>query len=70
MLSKFFSFLAQNLNLTSLDRKLEILLERDYIKIIRDSCAPHKFTEFMHIQENVIDVSQSHATYQKADNML
>ena len=36
------SFLKQKLNPTGLDRKLEILLERDYVKMIWDSCVPHK----------------------------
>ena len=36
-----FSLLTQNLNPTGLDRKLETPLERDCIKVIRDSCVPH-----------------------------
>ena len=47
-----FSFLTQNLNPTGLDRKLEILLERDYIKMIWDSCVPHKFSKFIYQREN------------------
>ena len=47
-----FSFLTQNLNPTVLDRKLEILLERDYIKMIWDSCVPHKFSKFIYQREN------------------
>ena len=47
-----FSFLTQNLNPTGLDRKLEILLERDYIKMIWNSCVPHKFSKFIYQREN------------------
>ena len=38
-----FSFWKQNLNPTALYRKLETPLERDYVKMIWDSCVPHKF---------------------------
>ena len=41
VINVFFSFLTQNLNST--DRKLETPLERDNIKMILDSCVPHKF---------------------------
>ena len=47
-----FSFLTQNLNPTGLDRKLEILLERDYVKMIWGSCVPHKFSKFIYQREN------------------
>ena len=47
-----FSFLTQNLNPTGLDRKLEILLERNYVKMIWDSCVPHKFSKFIYQREN------------------
>ena len=52
-----FSFLTQNLNPTGLDRKLEILLERDYVKMIWDSCVPHKFSKFIYEKENFIELS-------------
>ena len=47
-----FSFLTQNLNATGLDRKLEILLERDHVKMIWDSCVSHKFSKFIYQREN------------------
>ena len=65
-----FSFLTQNLNLTGPDRKLEILLERDYIKMIWDNCVSHKFNKFIYMQENFIELSQPHITYQKANNIV
>ena len=65
-----FSFLTQNLNPTGLDRELEILLERDYVKMIWDSCVPHKFTKFIYLKENFIDLSQPHITCQKASNFV
>ena len=65
-----FLFLTQNLNPTGLDRKLEIPLERDYVKMIWDSCVPHKFTKFIYLKENFIDLSQPHITYQKAKNFV
>ena len=65
-----FSFLIQNLNPTGLDRKREIPLERDYVKIIWDSCVPHKFTKFVDLKENFIELSQPHITYQKANNIV
>ena len=40
-----FSFLTQNLNPTGLDSKLDTLLERD-VKMVWDTCVPHKFTKF------------------------
>ena len=65
-----FSFLTQNLNPTGLDRELEILLERDYVKMIWDSCVPNKITKFIYLKENFIDLSQPHITYQKANNFV
>ena len=47
-----FSFLTQNLNATGLDRKLEILLERDYVKMIWDSCVSHKLSKFIYQRGN------------------
>ena len=65
-----FSFLKQNLNPIGLDRKLETLLKRDYIKMIWDSCVPHKFTKFIYLKEHFIELSQPHITYQKANNIV
>ena len=45
-----FSFLTQNLNLTGLNRKVEIPLERDFVKMIWDSCVPHKSTKFIYLK--------------------
>ena len=61
-----FSFLTQNLNPTGLDRKLE----RDFIKMIWNSCVTHKFTKFIYQKENFIELSQPHITYQKANNIV
>ena len=65
-----FSFLIQNLNLTDLNRKLETALERDYVKMIWDTCLPHKFSKFIYLIENFIDLCQAHITYQKANNIV
>ena len=65
-----FSFLTQNLNLTCLDRKLETALERDYVKMIWDTCIPGKFSKFIYPKENFIDLCQPHITYQKANNIV
>ena len=65
-----FSFWKQNLNPTALYRKLETPLERDYVKMIWDSCVPHKFTKFFYLKENFIELSQPHITYQKANNIV
>ena len=65
-----FLFWTQNLNPTGLDRKLETPRERDYIKIIWNSCTPHKFTKFVYLKENFIEVSQPHIKYQKANNIV
>ena len=65
-----FSFLTQNLNPSRLDRKLETSLERDYIKMIWDSCVPLKFSKFIYQKENFIELSQPHITYQKANNII
>ena len=64
-----FSFLTQNLNLTGLDRKLETTLERDIVKMIWDSCVPHKFTKFIYLKENFIELSRPHITYQKSNTI-
>ena len=66
----FFSFLTQNLNPTGLDRKLETALERDYVKMIWDTCMPHKFSKFIYSKESFIDLCQTHITYQKAKNIV
>ena len=65
-----FLFLTHNLNPTGLDRKLETPLEKEYVKMIWDSCVPHKFTKFIYLKENFIEVSQPHITYQKANNIV
>ena len=58
-----FSVLTQNLDPTGADRKLEIPLERDYVKMIWESCVPHKFSKFIYQKENFIEISQPHITY-------
>ena len=50
-----FSVLTQNLDPTGADRKLEIPLERDYVKMIWESCVPHKFSKFIYQKENFIE---------------
>ena len=65
-----FSFWKQNLNPTALYRKLETPLERDYVKMIWDSCVPHKFTKFMYLKKKIIELNQPHITYQKANNIV
>ena len=65
-----FSFLTQHLNLTGLDRKLETQLERDYAKMICDTCVSHKFSKLLYLKENIIELSQPHITYQKANNTV
>ena len=65
-----FSFLTQHLNPTGLDRKLETQLERDYAKMICHTCVPHKFSKFIYLKENFIELSQPHITYQKAKNIV
>ena len=65
-----FSFLTQNVNPTGLDRKLETPLERDNVKMIWDSCVPHKLTKFIYQKENFIELSQLHTAYQKANNIV
>ena len=64
------SSLTQNLNKTGLDRKLEIPLERDYVKMIWNSCITHKFNKLIYQKENFIKLSQPHITYQKANNIV
>ena len=64
------SFLTQNLNKTGLDRKLEIPLERDYVKMIWNSCITRKFNKLIYQKENFIKLSQPHITYQKANNIV
>ena len=55
-----FSFLTQNLNPSGLDRKLETPLQRDYVKMIWNSCVPHKFIKFIYLKENFINLCQPH----------
>ena len=38
--------------------------------MIWDSCVPHKFTKFIDLKENFIELSQPHITYQKANNVV
>ena len=65
-----FSFLTQNLNPTGLDRKLETSLESDYAKMVWNTCVPHKFTRFIYLKDNFIELSQPYITYQKAKNIV
>ena len=65
-----FLFLTQNLNPTGLDRKLEMPLERDYVKMIWDSCVPHKFSRFIYQNENFTELSHPYITHQKANNII
>ena len=37
------SFLVQNFNLINLERKLDLVKERDMIKFLWDECIPHVF---------------------------
>ena len=55
---------------SGLDRKLERQLERDYAKTICDTCVPHKFSKFIYLKENFIELSQPHITYQKVNNIV
>ena len=64
-----FSFLKQNLNSNGLVRKLETTLEREYVKLIWNTCVPHKFSKFIYFKENFIDLCQPHITYRKANNI-
>ena len=64
-----FSFLKQNLNSNGLDRKLETTLEREYVKLIWNTFVAHKFSKFIYLKENFIDLCQPHITYQKANNI-
>ena len=65
----FFLFLTQNLNPTVFGRKLETSLERDYVKMIWRTCVLHKFTKFILLKGNFIELSLSHITHQKANNI-
>ena len=38
--------------------------------MIWDSCVPDKFTKFIDLKENFIELSQPHITYQKANNVV
>ena len=38
--------------------------------MIWDSCVSHKFSKFIYQEENFIDLSQPHITYQKANNIV
>ena len=38
--------------------------------MIWDSCVPHKFTKFIYLKENFIELSQLHITYPKANNIV
>ena len=50
--------MTQDFNPTDLDRKLETSSERDYVKIY----VPHKFTKFILLKDNFIELSQPHIT--------
>ena len=52
-----FSFLTENLNPIGLDRKLETPLENDYVKMIWNSCVPHKIRKFIYQKENFFELS-------------
>ena len=59
-----FLFLTQNLNPTGLDRKLEIPLQRDYIKMIWGSCVQDVFSKFIYQKKKLLGLA-SHMLYIK-----
>ena len=54
--------MTQDFNPTDLDRKLETSSERDYVKMVWDIYVPHKFTKFILLKDNFIELSQPHIT--------
>ena len=65
-----FPFLTQNFNPTGLDKKLETSLEKYYVKMVWDTCVPHKFNKFIFLKGNFIELSQPHITYQKLNSIV
>ena len=53
-----FPFLTQNFNPTGLDKKFETSLEKYYVKMVWDTCVPHKFNKFIFLKGNFIDVTK------------
>ena len=52
-----------------LDRKLDMQLERDYVKMIWDVCVSHKFSKFIYARDNFIELCQPHTTYQNLQDL-
>ena len=38
--------------------------------MIWDNCVPNKFSKFVYLKQNFIDLCQPHITYQKANNIV
>ena len=38
--------------------------------MIWDNCVPNKFSKFIYLKQNFIDLCQPHITYQKANNIV
>ena len=64
------TFLAQNLNLLDLERKLDSDTEINHVKMIRDKCLPQKFTVFVLTEKNYFALSQTQITYQKTNEVV
>ena len=64
------SSIVQNFNPISLDRKLEIENERQYIKMMWDICLLHAFTRFIYLKDNFTIFSSPNFTYQKLTILL
>ena len=64
------SFLVQNFNPVSLEKKLDIEKERDMVKRLWDECIPHDFVRYMYKQDNYTEISKPNLTYQKANNIV
>ena len=64
------SFILQNFIPIGLERKLEIEIERQYIKMMWDICLPHVFTRFIYLKDNYTILSSPNLKYQKANNIV
>ena len=64
------SFLVQNINPISLERKLDLEKEQGMIKFLWDECIPHDFVRYIYQQVNYNVIRKPNVTYQKANEIV
>ena len=65
-----YSFIVQNSNPFSLERKFNSLTDQHYVNMMWEKCMPKSFYRFICLKENFILLNQLNVTYQKANKIV